>query len=708
MAAKKPLREVIVPPNYNLPTPNDVWAKAAGLWGYGKTKIPPPKHGPDRYDPNVAAYDDFARTYDRYLTYMMMPTDRIGLYNLYEDIAEVAEIGSVLDGYAEDATQFDQKQQRTVWCEAEDNRIIEETHAMFDRIGLEEWIEGLAHDIAQNGDDFGRVYYDEDAPQKGVLGLEWFDPREVERVEDPYGNLIGFARVMDQERLSIKKDVDEVDLWMPWDVIHWRLLSKKFMRFRNGDDRYGETALYGTSLLWNVRRTGKQVRLLEELLLIYRLTKAVDRFIYYIDVGVGTSPAEKTRKLDEWRRALKKREFKNPTTGEFDVLYHAAALDDDIWWPIQGDLSNSRIEVRPAAGNVTDAVDYDAFINKMFAGLRAPKAYFGYEGDVDARATLSNQDVRFARGVKKIQRAVITGLTRLAELNLILRFNLEPEDVQGQVTLRMVEPSQLEHIQRLEADQIILDVAQRYLDFGQGAKLSDVPWTIWILQNIIRMADDDIQRMMQGKEGAEDALGDVGISGPPPVPLANIAGAGGGDLGLPDELEEPVAGEEELPPAPEGEEGEEQQSYRAGRRLIAELTDKMTSAPKLEMANREEYLVATTDKLGREKRSGEIRERLSERRDAQGHVRLKKTLEKLSQQYQDEAISKKRYREEVQEAIRQHMVSRLKRPSVDEKKKARKSAGEIADELMKAVESTGQSRTKLRAVFKSFRITQDG
>jgi len=477
------IREVVIPPTEDLPEPRGPFKWAAELMGWGKNKIPPPQHGPDRED-SMMMFDQFSRTYDRYLNYMSMPTDRLALYNLYEDIAEVSEVGSVLDGYAEDATQFEQMQQRTVWCEADDDDVVEEVHHLFDKIGVEEWIEGLAHDTAQYGDDFARLHYDEKQPQKGILGVEWLDPREVERIEDLYGNLIGFSRLESQEFAATQAKINEDELWMPYDVIHFRLLSQKFMRFRGTDQRYGETAMYGTSLLWNVRRVGKQVRLLEELLIIYRLSKAVDRFIYYVDVGKGSSPAQANRTLNDWRRAMKKREYKNPVTGEFDVLYHAAALDDDIFWALHGDIQNSRVEVRPAVGNVTDVVDYDSFINKLFAGLRAPKAYFGYEGDVNAKATLSSQDIRFARGVKKIQRAIINGLTKIAQIHLIFKKGLSPEDVMDIFTLRMVDPSQLELIQRLEADQVKLDIAARYMEFGDGAGLNKVAWVIHVLQNV--------------------------------------------------------------------------------------------------------------------------------------------------------------------------------------------------------------------------------
>jgi len=687
------IREVVIPPTVDLPQPRGPFRWAAELMGWGDKKIPPPQHGPDKFD-EMNMYDKFGQTYDRYLNYMTLPADRLALYNLYEDIADVAEIGSVLDGYAEDATQFEQMQQRTVWCEADDDEIVEEVHHLFDVIGVEEWIEGLAHDTAQYGDDFCRLHYDEKIPQKGILGVEWLDPREVERVEDPYGNLIGFAQLQTQQSIGMKTSVNDEDLWMPYDVVHFRLLSQKFMRFRGGvEQRYGETAMYGTSLLWNVRRVGKQVRLLEELLIIYRLSKAVDRFIYYVDVGKGGSPAQQQRTLNDWRRAMKKREYKNPTTGEFDVLYHAAALDDDIYWALHGDVQNSRVEVRPAVGNVTDAVDYDAFINKLFAGLRAPKAYFGYEGDVNAKATLSSQDIRFARGVKKIQRSIINGLTRIAQIHLIFKKGLKPEDVERVFTLRMVDPSQLELIQRLEADQVKLDIAARYLEFGETAGLNKVAWVIHVLQNVLNMSNDDIQRFASDilKDGGDDL---VGTSFGPPGTLGSRPSLGGEDeFEFPTDLSgEEVPPEDELPTAPEAAPGAEQAGNQNGRKLIMELANRLALPTSPQIVENKAAQKKTLQ--------GEV----SSRRKRMNEKMFSTNLQRLAKQLQGGEISRGKFDREASDLIRVQLLRGVDEPEVPLKQAARKRSEEEAEQLRISVEKAHGSTQKLSAVFANYSL----
>jgi len=548
----KQVIEIVVPQGtYSTDRPKGRLGSLFDLFGGKAKQAPPPVSGPDSPQSNMGMAGAVfggdgllsKNWFLKYAQYMETSADRIKMYNIYEEISRVPEIGSVLDGYAEDATQFNQDKQRTVWAESEEKKVVTAIHQLFDTINVEEWIEGLAHDVAQNGDDFMRNHYDPNSAD-GILNIQWLDPRMVERVEDERGNLYGFALL---DNLAATT-VDEEDLWMAWDIIHFRIYSRKTKKWKYNDPGL-DPYIYGTSLLYNVERTGKQVRLLEELMMIYRLTKSVDRFIYYVDVGPTSSPAQVTETLRTWRLAMKKREFKNPLTGEFDVLYNPMSFDDDIFYPVRGDRQNSRVDVLPAAGSVTDAVDYDNFINKLFAGLRAPKAYFGYEGDVDAANTLSSQDVRFARGVKKIQRAIITGLTTLCEIHLLLRdivpsikeqygigdelwekilrghLDAVPEEVLyesngkevrvdtesifmqiaekasqivGSFKLRMVEPSQIELLQRLEAMETKLDVAQRMLEMGDQFGLDPVTWRIYILTNVVGLSADELKRF--GKE----------------------------------------------------------------------------------------------------------------------------------------------------------------------------------------------------------------
>ena len=90
---------------------------------------------------------------------------------------------------------------------------------------------------------------------------------------------------------------------------------------------------------------------------------------------------------------------------------------EDYYIPMRGGDTQTKIDT-------TKGLDYDGtndieyLRDKMFAALKVPKAYFGYEGDLQGKATLAAEDIRFARTVERIQRIMESELTKIALVHL--------------------------------------------------------------------------------------------------------------------------------------------------------------------------------------------------------------------------------------------------------------------------------------------------
>jgi hypothetical protein len=90
---------------------------------------------------------------------------------------------------------------------------------------------------------------------------------------------------------------------------------------------------------------------------------------------------------------------------------------EDFYIPVRGGDTSTRIDT-------TKGLDYDGISDveylrdKMFAALKIPKAYMGYEGDLSGKATLAAEDIRFARTVERIQRIIESELTKIALVHL--------------------------------------------------------------------------------------------------------------------------------------------------------------------------------------------------------------------------------------------------------------------------------------------------
>ena len=415
-------------------------------------------------------------------------------YDVYNAMDEMVDISSILDAYAEDATQMDNRTKKTIWVEAKDKKTQDTLNDLLhNRLNTEETVESTCRDVAKYGDDCARIFGDN---RNGITSLKWRDPGDIERIETQTGLLIGFEELKSlpayQQKVSAaisgKKDVFSIKpTYKPWDIIHFRIYRKKRLPYEKIHN------VYGTSVLASSDRIAKQVKILDDLLMIMRLTRSLDRKTYYIDVG--RSPIEEEIKiLKRWRKALSGRiNYVDPATGRFDSRFDPFAWTANEYWPTK-ENKNSKVEVTPGLTNVSDIVDIDHFDDKLFGSLRAPKAYFGREGDVEHKQSLSGQSIKWARAVQSIQRSVINGYTRMCQIHLSY-LNMDPD--KSKFNVLMVPPSLIELLNKLEAWQNVVDVAERLSALGETLNLNKYDWTEYILENVMWFTDQEARKFLK-------------------------------------------------------------------------------------------------------------------------------------------------------------------------------------------------------------------
>lgn len=419
--------------------------------------------------------------YDSYLNSIKAPYERRRRYDVYDEMDEMGLPGSILDAYAEDSTQTDREHSSAIWIEAKDAKVQKELDALRQRLRWDDYVEAIARDTGKQGDDYAQLLIE----GTEIIGWDWKDPRDLERIESKEGILIGFEETEKLKALSSKPPDEQKQheyTYKPWDVIHFRLYKtkrEKRQKFRN---------LYGTSLFARADRLAKQNKILDDLLMVRRLTKTLDTRVYEIDTG-RSSVEEEVMILKRWRNALKRKPYIDVSAGRFDSNFDPTSFQEDIFWP-KREGSESSVTNIAGQSNVADIVDVDHFINQFFGAMRAPKGYFGFEGDIEAKATLSAQDMKWGRACNSLQQAVKNGFFRLCQIQLALK-GIDPY---SEFSVEMVVPSVLEDLSRLEAYQILIDVAERMMSLGESMELDVGKWREHILRKVLGMSDGDIKR----------------------------------------------------------------------------------------------------------------------------------------------------------------------------------------------------------------------
>lgn len=459
------------------------------------------RHTTNSYASQLASYGQYSR---------------LARYSDYNEMESMAEIGSALDIYA-DETCSKGEYGDIIKIESSNEQIRKSlTDLFYDVLNIEfnawTWIRNLC----KYGDQFLLVDHH---PDYGVLGALPMPVNEIEREEgwnpeDPtqyrYRWVTQGNRIMEN-----------------WQVVHFRLL---------GNDNY---LPYGSSILEPARRVWRQLILLEDAVMVYRIVRSPERRVFYVGVG-NISPQEIPQYVQKVMTQLKRNQVVDESTGRVDLRYNALSTDEDYIIPVRGEGDGTRIETLPGGHYTGDIEDLIYIQNKLFAALKIPKSYLGYEGDVGSKSTLSQEDVRFSRTIQRIQRVFIAELNKLAIIHLY-SMGYEAEDLLN-FTITMANPSSIAELQRLELWRAKFEVAS----LAQQGHFD----TRFVRKNLYRLSDEEIEAIEQGLR--KDKLFELEIEA---IQLPALEGQ------LPPEEEEgtPPAGgggSADLPPPP-GEFGAE-------------------------------------------------------------------------------------------------------------------------------------------------------
>jgi hypothetical protein len=418
--------------------------------------------------------------YDQLADSLHMEETLMYRYADYEEMDDYPEIGSALDVYADDATVQDAQHNTCIWPLSSDSLVREVLSDLLDRrLRIEEDIYALTRGLAKYGNAYAEIL----ANENGIVGLNYLPAPSMRRIEDSKGNLIGFIQSMDgrflldgkqmAEDIKNKKLPQGVTFFEPYEVVHWRLQGKRVH------------TTYGYSILDSARWIFRRLVMAEDSALIYKLTRAPARYAFYVDTG-NLPPAQRTAYVNQVKQAYKKKKLFNPSTGKLDFRMNPLASDEDFWVPTANGVDSTRIEVISGPDyQTTDDLEY--FRGKLFSALKVPRRYLGFDGG-ESRASLSQEDVRFARTVQRLQREVRNGYKKVCRIHLAA-LNIDPDQID--FDLKMTTSSTVFELSQLELMNARAGTAQSLMDYMPKE---------WILEHIFEFSKDDALFIQKAKQ----------------------------------------------------------------------------------------------------------------------------------------------------------------------------------------------------------------
>lgn len=516
--------------------------------------------------------------------------NRNELYSLIDQMGADSRIAAILEIYAEDSTERNQ-QGKIVWAESEDGDIVKYINFLLKSLNIDKNIYKWVYSLCKYGDLYVRLFRESDVEdtlfedskdEKQKLNedikIKVYPKKDkyvhyVEMVPNPaemfeltkFGSTYAYIQAPStvaadydytgeeawltnaQNRYLYKFKKNDIYIYQPTEFVH-ACLEDSPTRFPeqvqifNADseteaDADATTKLSysvrrGSSLLSNIFKIWRELMLLENSVLLNRITKS--SIVRVIQVEVGDMPKENVKphiysikNMIEQKSAIsegkKLSEYTNP-----------GPIENNIYVPTrngQGVLTTSQIG---GDVDVKSLVDLDYFSDKLYGALRVPKQYLGQTDDstgFNGGTALSLISASFAKMVKRIQATITQMITDL--INILL-YSKDQAQYIGKFTIQMVEPMTEEDKNRQEnlssEIQVVSDTMNLLGDIEDPITklkiLKALVSNVITNEEVIDLLEEEIQRLE--KEGQTAEAGEGGGEGGTDIDIDLNSGGGGG------------------------------------------------------------------------------------------------------------------------------------------------------------------------------------
>jgi len=287
----------------------------------------------------------------------------------------------------------------------------------------------------------------------------------------------------------------------PWSFVHFKLMG------------YNRVTPYGASLLLPCRRLYRRLRLCEDNLVLYRLKRSPDRFVFSIKGLQSLSPEDRALAMRKIRQEIRKKIEIDKSTGSIKTEIDPIGIEEDLI------VDSEAIDVSRLNGSqqVNYVLDID-YLRKRFLGVVGiPPDYLGFSdspGSFASDIPLTFQDVNFARKIKRLQAGIMEGVAEIFMIHLCW-LGIDPFSEQAKFTVKMNFVSAIDEKQRLEVDKIRAETISILKELGKELNLDPIEWQEYLLKRShiptsFLLRKGEISKIIKGKVTVkEDRLNEI-------------------------------------------------------------------------------------------------------------------------------------------------------------------------------------------------------
>lgn len=517
--------------------------------------------------------------------------DRNEQYRCYDEMAQDAIIASALEMYADDATQYNAKGE-IIWAESENTDVARFANRLINILGLNEDAWSHIYALVKYGDCYLQLYKDDEeiadliTNNVNASGVETAVNRTGSRLEEyiemvanparmfdlaSRGKTVGFVEVELYDNIdnsptfqnyTYNTNDNNIRVYDPKKYVHIMLnpntnrFPEKFTIDIPTSDKEGisksVTASYdvkrGKSILYDVYKIYREIQLMEDSILLNRVTRS--SIIRLLQIEVGDMPQNQVEQLlHRVKRLVEQKNFMDKDAGTFSSSASPAPIDNVLYIPTRDGKGTISMSNLGGDVDVKSIADMDYFKNKLFGALKIPKQFLGEDegGGFSGGTSLTKLDARYARTIKRIQNAYISGITTLINLFALSKGLTQYVNA---FTIRMVSPSTTEEAERDETFNNRIDIVDRFLGLIPEDMISPKKRKEILVYYISKYFNEpDVAQMIEEDdtldEVPEDELDDMdmeshgeggGFSSPSTDIDFDIGGGDDEDFGAPEDI----------------------------------------------------------------------------------------------------------------------------------------------------------------------------
>lgn len=314
---------------------------------------------------------------------------RIQLYNDYMVMDDDAIIASTLDIISDESTLKNEAGD-ILQIKSSDESIQKILYNLFyDVLNIEFNLWCWIREMCKFGDFFVKLDISEEFGVYNVVpysayniireeGTNPENPQYVRFRYDPNALSGGSTQIITNSQIPS----GETLMFENYEMAHFRLVANSNFN------------PYGRSYIEPARKVWKAYSLMEDAMLIHRIMRAPERRVHYINIG-SIAPNDVEPFMQKIIQTQKKIPYLDPQTGQYNLKFNMQNMMEDYYIPVRGNDTTTKIDTLKGLDyNGIEDVNY--LRDKLFAALKVPKAYMGYEADLEGKATLAAEDIRFA------------------------------------------------------------------------------------------------------------------------------------------------------------------------------------------------------------------------------------------------------------------------------------------------------------------------